>query len=171
MTMRGFGPARRVRFVRIPGAGLLRALLPLVLVAPAWPRTPNVVLITIDTVRADHVGCYGDGDARTPNLDALARGGVLFRTVVSAVPLTLPSHCSILTGSYPTLHRVRDNLGYVLAENQPTLATLLKGDGYSTAAFLGADVLNPQRGLSRGFDTYSGPFRRKMGKANPLVFN
>jgi choline-sulfatase len=149
----------------------LAALLTLALNAPCRAAPPNVVLITIDTLRADHVGCYGDREARTPSLDALAHDGVLFRTVVASVPLTLPSHCSILTGAYPTLHGVRDNLGYNLPEDQPTLATILKANGYSTAAFVGADVLDPRRGLNRGFDTYSGPFERRMTQDNPLVSN
>src|SRR5712691_12043022 len=79
------------------------ALWGLTLVTPGWSMGPNVVLITIDTVRADRVGCYGYRHASTPNLDALAREGVLFQTVVASVPLTLPSHCSILTGTYPPL--------------------------------------------------------------------
>jgi len=141
-----------------------------VLGASATPP-PNVVLITIDTVRADRVGCYGYAKAHTPTLDALAREGVMFRNVVTSVPLTLPSHCSIMTGTYPTLHGVRDNLGYKLEESLPTLATLLRQHGYATAAFVGADVLDPARGLSRGFDVYSCPLRRKMGRENPLVFN
>ncbi|MGA2631305.1 MAG: sulfatase-like hydrolase/transferase, partial [Terriglobia bacterium] len=139
--------------------------------APGWSKPPNVVLITIDTVRADHVGCYGYRQAHTPNLDALAREGALFQTVVASVPLTLPSHCSILTGTYPPLHGVRDNLGYNLGESPPTLADLLKRNGYVTAAFVGSEVLDARRGLNRGFDTYSSPFRRKMGRDNPLVFN
>ena len=105
--------------------------------AQAGVKSPNVVLITIDTVRADRVGCYGYRLAHTPNLDALAREGVMFQTAVSAVPLTLPSHCSIMTGTYPTLHGVRDNLGYTLGDSPPTLATLLKAKGYRTAAFRG----------------------------------
>ena len=148
------------------------ALLVFGLAVPGFSKAPpNVVLITIDTLRADHVGCYGDHDARTPNLDALAHDGVLFRTVVASVPLTLPSHCSILTGTYPTRHGVRDNLGYRLGNAPPTLASILKERGYSTAAFVGADVLDPARGLDRGFDTYSCPLRRKIGRDNPLVFN
>jgi choline-sulfatase len=143
----------------------------LAIAARGWAKSPNVVLITVDTVRADHVGCYGDRQAHTPALDALARDGVLFRTVVTAVPLTLPSHCSILTGTNPTVHGVRDNLGYTLGGSPPTLATILKQRGYATAAFVGADVLDARRGLNRGFDVYSSPFRRKMGRDNPLVFN
>ena len=138
---------------------------------PAWAAPPNVVLITIDTVRADHVGCYGYPQGHTPNLDALARAGVLFRTVVTAVPLTFPSHCSILTGTYPPEHGVRDNLGYTMGDMPPTLATVLKQHGYVTAAFVGAAVLDAKHGLNRGFDTYSSPFQRKMGRDNPMVLN
>lgn len=141
------------------------------LTTAAGPKEPNVLLITIDTVREDRVGCYGYRQAHTPNLDALAREGALFQTVVTSVPLTLPSHCTIMTGTYPPLHGVRDNLGYKLGDSPPTLAAILKQRGYSTAAFVGADVLDPSRGLNRGFDTYSGPFKRKMGRNNPLVFN
>jgi arylsulfatase A-like enzyme/Flp pilus assembly protein TadD len=139
--------------------------------APVWSKSPNVVLITIDTLRADHVGCYGDRQAHTPNLDSLGREGVQFRTVVTAVPLTLPSHCSIMTGTYPTLHGVRDNLGYNLGTSPPTLAEILKKNGYNTAAFVGAAVLDAERGLNRGFDTYSSPFHRKMRRDNPINFN
>ncbi len=162
---------KRVEVIRTAPARAFVALWGLTLVTPGWSIGPNVVLITIDTVRADRVGCYGYRQARTPNLDALARGGVLFQTVVASVPLTLPSHCSILTGTYPPLHGVRDNLGYKLGDSPPTLAALLKRNGYITAAFVGADVLGAGRGLNRGFDTYSSPFRRKMGRDNPLVFN
>ena len=174
MARRGLAGQRGGEYIgamRAALAGAWVALWGLTLATPAWSMGPNVVLITIDTVRADRVGCYGYRQAHTPNLDALAREGVLFQTVVASAPLTLPSHCSILTGTYPPLHGVRDNLGYSLGDSPPTLATILKQDGYSTAAFVGADVLNPRRGLSRGFDTYSAPFRRKMGRDNPLVFN
>ena len=147
------------------------ALLGITMAIPAWPASPNVVLITIDTLRADHVGCYGHRQALTPTLDDLARQGVLFHTAVAQVPLTLPSHCSIMTGTYPTFHGVRDNLGYALGDDPPTLAAILKQNGYRTAAFVGADVLDARRGLNRGFDTYSSPFQRKIGRDNPLVFN
>jgi len=157
--------------MRDPLAHACALLLGLALAAPAWAASPNVILVTIDTVRADRVGCYGYPKAHTPTLDALAREGVLFRTAVASVPLTLPSHCSILTGTYPTLHGVRDNLGYHLGDSLPTLATILKQHGYATAAFVGADVLDPQRGLDRGFDIYACPLHRKMQRDNPLVFN
>ncbi len=152
-------------------ASAIAALCGLTPVTPAWSIGPNVVLVTIDTVRADRVGCYGYKQAHTPTLDGLSRDGILFRTAVTSVPLTLPSHCSILTGTYPTLHGVRDNLGYNLGASPPTLADLLKRNGYTTAAFVGAAVLDAQRGLNRGFDTYSSPFRRKMGRDNPIAFN
>ena len=161
----------RAGCTRIALGRVLILFMALTLADSGWAKDPNVVLITIDTVRADHIGCYGDREARTPNLDALSRDGVLFRTVVASVPLTLPSHCSILTGTYPPLHGVRDNLGYRLGEAPPTLASILKRRGYSTAAFVAADVLDPSRGLNRGFDAYSCPLRRKMGRDNPLVFN
>ncbi|MGO8787669.1 MAG: sulfatase-like hydrolase/transferase [Terriglobia bacterium] len=138
---------------------------------PAWAASPDVVLITIDTVRADHVGCYGYAQGHTPYLDSLAHDGILFWTVVTSVPLTFPSHCSILTGAYPPEHGVRDNLGYTMGDSPPTLATLLKQHGYSTAAFVGAAVLDARHGLNRGFDTYSSPFQRKMGRDNPMVLN
>jgi arylsulfatase A-like enzyme len=130
---------------------------------------PNVVLITIDTLRADRVGCYGYKQAHTPNLDSLARQGVLFRTVVASVPLTLPSHCSILTGTYPPAHGVRDNVGYTLPAGRTTLAEIMKSRGYNTAAFVGAYVLDRKRGLDRGFDTYSSPFQAKTQTGGPRV--
>jgi arylsulfatase A-like enzyme/Flp pilus assembly protein TadD len=166
------GRPRAVARRRLLPAALLLACVVLcgtMLAAPASAAPPNVVLITIDTVRSDHVGCYGDQDAHTPNLDALAREGVLFQTAVTSVPLTFPSHCSILTGTYPTLHGVRDNLGYTFGGDPPTIAMLLKARGYETAAFVSAEVLDTQRGLNRGFDTYSSPFHRRMGWNKPLV--
>lgn len=164
------GPRKQVRATSHPHV-LLILFLSLGLAARAAAASPNVVLITIDTLRADHVGCYGDRQAHTPTLDALARQGVLFRTAVAQVPLTLPSHCSIMTGANPPLHGVRDNLGYTLGNSPPTLATLLKQKGYATAAFVGAEVLDPRRGLNQGFDTYSSPFRQKPGRNNALIFN
>lgn len=153
------------------GVCLLIAGITLVLTSPAWSATPNVLLITLDTVRADRVGCYGHKQARTNNLDSLARDGVLFKTAVAPTPLTLPSHCSILTGTYPMVHGVRDNIGYALASGQTTLATILKLHGYSTAAFVGAYVLDARRGLNQGFDTYSSPFQTRTQGEKPFVVN
>jgi arylsulfatase A-like enzyme/Tfp pilus assembly protein PilF len=121
--------------------------------ATAAPR-PNLVLITVDTLRADHLGCYGYKSIRTPNMDRLASEGVRFETVVSQVPLTLPSHCTIMTGTYPAFHGVRDNVGYRLAETKTTVATILRNQHYQTAAFVGAYVLNAKFGLNQGFDYF-----------------
>ena len=115
---------------------------------------PNLLLITIDTLRPDHLGCYGYKQILTPNIDKLAEEGVRFKTVVSQVPLTLPSHCTIMTGTYPAYHGVRDNVGYKLSESKTTLAEILKTQHYRTAAFVGAYVLNAKFGLNQGFDDY-----------------
>jgi arylsulfatase A-like enzyme/cytochrome c-type biogenesis protein CcmH/NrfG len=110
-------------------------------------------LITIDTLRADHVGAYGYARARTPALDALARSGTAFDRAYAAAPITLPSHASLLTGRYPPGHGARDN-GMRVSENVPTLATVLHARGFRTAAFVAAFPLDHQFGLSRGFDVY-----------------
>src|SRR5262245_25862161 len=94
----------------------------------------NLILITVDTLRADRLGCYGYSRIRTPHVDALATQGARFATVVAQTPLTLPSHCSILTGTYPMFHQVRDNVGYRLENSKRTLAEVLKEAGYKTGA-------------------------------------
>lgn len=133
---------------------LPRATLGLALVAAtACARSPqppprNIVLVTIDTLRADRVG-----NSISPELDALAAASVQFTTARTAVPLTLPSHATLLTGQLPPAHGVRLN-GQVLSADVPTLATALKAAGYHTAAFVGAYVLDRRFGLARGFDTY-----------------
>ncbi len=119
---------------------------------------PNVLLISIDTLRADHLGCYGYTAVRTPVIDQLAREGVRFERAFSTVPLTLPAHASILTGTYPSYHGIRDNAGYVLPQDQTTLAEVLKKEGYSTAAVVGAYVLDSKFGLDQGFDHYYDNF-------------
>jgi len=119
---------------------------------------PNVVLITLDTTRADRLGCYGYADARTPNLDALARGGVLFAQAATTVPLTQPAHSSIMTGLYPTYHGVRANGGTALSQGHPTLAEALAQEGYQTGAFIGAFVLDGRWGLNQGFQVYDDRF-------------
>jgi choline-sulfatase len=119
----------------------------------AVPRARNLVLITIDTLRADHVGAYGYARAHTPALDALARTGVRFDRAYAAAPITLPSHATLLTGRYPPGHGARDN--GIAMQSVPTLATVLKAKGLRTAAFVGAFPLDHQFGLSRGFDVYS----------------
>jgi arylsulfatase A-like enzyme/Tfp pilus assembly protein PilF len=119
---------------------------------------PNVLLVTLDTTRADHLGCYGWTQARTPNLDALAGGGVLFAQAQAAAPLTLPAHSSIMTGTYPTFHGVRLNGNTSLSQEQTTLAEVLAGKGYQTAAFVGAFVLDGRWGLNQGFQLYDDHF-------------
>lgn len=120
----------------------------------AKPLARNLVLITIDTLRADHVGAYGYARARTPVLDALARTGARFERAYATAPITLPSHATILTGRYPPGHGSRDN-GLRVSSSVPTLATELKARGFRTAAFIAAFPLDHQFGLSRGFDVYS----------------
>ena len=117
-------------------------------------RTPDLVLITIDTLRADHLSVNGAQNVATPNLDRLARAGVNFSRARSPVPLTLPSHASILTGHYPPTHGIRDNASSRLAESQLTLSEVLRSKGYETAAFLGSFVLDRRFGLNQGFEVY-----------------
>jgi choline-sulfatase len=113
----------------------------------------NVVLITLDTVRADHLHCYGNDKIKTPVIDGLARSGVLFEKAVAQTPLTQPSHASIFTGTNPNVHHVRDN-GFVLQPSSVTLATILHRRGWDTAGFISASVLKSQFGFNQGFATY-----------------
>ena len=125
-------------------------------IKPVVAQRPDVFLITIDTLRADHVGCYGYQHGHTPNLDALATEGMRFTQAFTVSPITNSSHASILTGDYPSTHGVRD-FGSPLAADHPTWAELLKQDRYHTAAFIGAVILDSQAlapGLDRGFDFY-----------------
>src|SRR5919201_2737003 len=112
-------------------------------------RRPNVLLVTIDTFRADRLGT-----GIAPALDRLALGGTRFTNARTAAPLTLPSHTTILTGLLPTAHGVRENGAGALNSAHPTLARLFKDAGYDTAAFVGAFVLDRRFGLAQGFDTY-----------------
>lgn len=121
---------------------------------PPVPRQANVLLITLDTTRADHLSCYAPGHAQTPHLDALAARGVRFTQATVQVPLTIPSHACILTGAYPPVNGLRDMDGFVLAQSHPTLATLAQAAGYATAAVVGSRVLARHFGLAHGFDTY-----------------
>jgi len=125
---------------------------------PEVSARPNLVLITIDTLRADHVGSYGSLTARTPTLDDLARRGVLVEDAVVQAPQTRPSHASLLTGLYPYQHGVRDNAAPPLRASVPTLATLLKAAGFETAGFIGAYPVSRASGLDRGFDVFDDPF-------------
>ena len=120
---------------------------------------PNLFLITIDTLRADHVGrLWRDDAVATPALDALAARGVRFDQAQTAAPLTGPSHATILTGQYPPTHGVRGNVVFTLGDRYPTLATLLKRRGYRTAAFVGAYPVAAAFGFGQGFDTFDEEF-------------
>lgn len=118
----------------------------------------NVLFITLDTTRADRIGAYGYAGIQTPNLDRLAREGVLFEQAASAAPLTLPAHSSLFTGKFPPEHGVRDNGGFFLDPRETTLAEILKGRGFQTGAFIGAYVLDSKWGINQGFDTYFDDF-------------
>jgi len=133
------------------------------------PRTPNfgrlrddkdwnVILITVDTLRADKVGCYGNANVATPTMDALAARGIRYERCISQTPLTLPSHTTIMTGTLPVFHGIRDNGGFVVPSELVTMAETFKDRGYDTAAFVAAYVLDSKWGLNQGFDTYFDKF-------------
>lgn len=146
---------------------LIRLVVPIVIVLalaalvirPWWRaasrgRRPNIILISLDTTRADRLSCYGHRMHVTPNIDAVAAGATRFTDVLSPVPLTLPAHCSMMTGTTPPRHGVHDNIFYRLGEDNVTLAERLKEAGYDTAAVIGAFVLDAKFGLDQGFDFY-----------------
>jgi arylsulfatase A-like enzyme/Tfp pilus assembly protein PilF len=116
------------------------------------------VVVTLDTLRADRLGCYGFSAIATPNIDRLASEGVVFDRMTSTVPLTFPSHSSIFTGLLPPHHGVRDNGGFFLEDSRTTLAERMKAAGYATGAFVAAWVLESRWGLAQGFDEYSDRF-------------
>jgi arylsulfatase A-like enzyme len=124
---------------------------------------PSVLLVSVDTLRADRVGAYGDALARTPHMDAVAREGMLFEAAVSPVPLTLPAHATMLTGLLPPRHGVRGNGSFALGPEPRTLAETLKRRGLATAAFVGAFPVARRFGLDRGFDAYDDAFERAPG--------
>ncbi len=126
----------------------------------------HVVLISIDTCRADHLSCYGFKRETTPHIDAVAREGVLFEQALSPVPLTTPAHSSMLTGTYPPTHGVRLNNGESLAASNVTLAEVLKDAGYQTAAFVGGYPMDAAFGLNQGFETYDSRFTRSSEKSS-----
>jgi choline-sulfatase len=129
----------------------------------ARQRRLNLVLVTIDTLRADRLGCYGYARAETPNLDAVAKSGALFETAVTQTPLTTPSHASMFTGLYPTVHKVRDTGGFILQTPHKTLAEILQQQGWETAAFVGSSVVGRHFGLNRGFTVFDD----EMPKSDP----
>lgn len=116
-------------------------------------QRPNILLIVVDTLRADHLGCYGEKRPTSPFMDQMARKGILFEQAVTVKPVTLPSFCSMLTSQIPRTHGVNYN-GDVLGSEQVTLAEVLQTRGYHTAAFISAFVLDSQFGLNQGFEHY-----------------
>jgi arylsulfatase A-like enzyme/Tfp pilus assembly protein PilF len=174
-------PARRPRRSRLPwvllAAGLAVAAIVVYRVVPRAPASrisalwaargvakPNVLLVTLDTTRADHLACYGYGGVSTPNLDAIAGRGVLFEQAATATPLTLPAHSTIMTGMFPTYHGVRVNGNTALGDDQTTLAEVLAARGYATGAFIAAFVLDGRWGLKQGFAHYDDQFDLKKYK-------
>jgi choline-sulfatase len=122
------------------------------------PARPNILIITVDTLRADRVGCYGYAGGLTPNVDALAKDGVVFERGVAQVPLTWPSHAAIFTGTYPFHNGVQDFTGQPLSDRFRTLAESLKDHGYTTGAVVSSFVLDRSWGLARGFESYDDAF-------------
>ena len=131
-------------------------------------RPLNLVVVTIDTLRPDHLHCYGYPNIETPNVDHIAQNGVLFENAVTQTPLTPPSHASMFTGLYPTAHHVRDTGGFILQPTSVTLATILQQQGWDTAAFISSAVLKKLFGLNQGFAVYDDQMP-KPGKAHEFI--
>jgi choline-sulfatase len=148
--------------------GALAALVLIVAVVGVWfwqrgasglnARPRSVLLVSVDTLRADHLGSYGYGAAATPVIDGLAARGLRFAQATTTVPLTLPAHTSLMTGTFPTFNGVRDNGGFYVDDSLTTLAETLKEQGYRTGGFIGAFVLDRRWGIAQGFDTYFDDF-------------
>ncbi|MGH9368559.1 MAG: tetratricopeptide repeat protein [Thermoanaerobaculia bacterium] len=130
----------------------------------SWPKQPDIVLVTLDTLRADSLGFSGNERVATPVLDRLARQGRVFVNAHAQNVVTLPSHANLLTGLYPYQHGIRDNTGFRLDPAIPTLATLLGTKGYATGAFVGAFPLDSRFGLNSGFETYDDRYPRGKSK-------
>ena len=170
---RGFPRATEVEYhlhmrcARCPAIlrGLYAGVLMVLLVAPldSSPVSaeetvpPPIILISIDTLRADHLGAYGYKHLSTPHIDSLASGGTLFAEISAQAPITLPSHVSLFTSTYPFANGIREN-AQVLPSGAVTLAGVLAAHGYSTAAFIGGYFLDRRYGLAQGFQTYDSPF-------------
>lgn len=131
----------------------------------------DVIFITIDTLRADHLGAYGYEFIRTPNIDRLAREGATFDQIRVPTPITLPSHTTIFTGLYPPAHGVLDNGNYQVTDRLTTLAEILRTAGYNTGAIIGAFVLDRRFGLNRGFDHYDDSGFQDQGKGKNFFYS
>ena len=133
----------------------------------SWHTGPmNLLVITLDTTRADHLGCYGSTKSKTPVLDSIAASGMLFSHCTSCSPLTLPSHSSLFTSKYPYAHGARSNGTEKLAGSNLTLAEIMKKEGYDTSATVASYVINRKFGLDQGFDTYHDV--QVKGTTNPM---
>ena len=133
------------------------------------PADLSVLLITLDTTRADRIGAYGFADIETPHLDRLAAEGVLFEQAQAVAPLTLPAHSSIFTGEFPPAHGVRDNGGFYLDDEHVVLAEILRDEGLRTGGFVGAFVLDAKWGIAQGFDHYFDDF--ELGDTVRMALN
>lgn len=149
--------------VVIAAAAIIPVLWPNDTADTARGRKPNILLITFDTTRADHIGAYGWPHARTPAVDGLAKAGIVFTQAYAPVPLTLPSHTAIMTGLYPFYNGVRDNSQFQLDPRAATLAEALREHGYQTGAMLAAFVLDARFGLDQGFDEYRDDMPERAG--------
>ncbi|HEU5162832.1 MAG TPA: sulfatase-like hydrolase/transferase [Thermoanaerobaculia bacterium] len=143
---------------------VLIAVLPIVASCTREAERPPIIVISVDTLRADRLPMYGYRGVDTPALDALRRDAVLFRNAWSHSPLTLPSHATMLTGQLPATHGVRDNLGFRLAVDVPTVAALVRANGYQTGAAVSAFVLRASTGMNAGFDLYDDDHRTPRGE-------
>jgi arylsulfatase A-like enzyme/Tfp pilus assembly protein PilF len=150
--------------MRSPGVALATALVGMIAAAGlalvAQTPPPSVVLITLDTVRADRIGAYGYAKGATPTLDRLAREGVRFADASSQAPLTGPAHAALLTGQYPARLGVRDNATTPIPSGTRTLAQAFKDKGYRTGGFVGAFILGSEYGFGQGFDVFDASFAR-----------
>jgi arylsulfatase A-like enzyme/Tfp pilus assembly protein PilF len=157
------GVVKRVGLVlalaAVAGAGWVALARPRWAQAVLPARAPrNLLIVTLDTLRADHLGSYGYAAAQTPRLDALARSGLRFTQATTVVPLTLPAHSSLFTGAFPGWHGVRDNGGFYLGDDQVTLAEVLRERGFRTGAFVSAFVLDRRWGIGQGFERFHDEF-------------
>lgn len=167
-------PDRKSVLRRLPGKSAI-ILLSLTLLAGAVTgcsfgrKKPwNIILISIDTLRADHIGAYGGPVARTPVIDRLAGEGTIFTDAYCSIPITLPSHTSILTGQYPRTHQVLSH-GFTLADERVSIAEVLKENGYRTAAFISSHVLDNKYGISQGFEFYWERYNYDMKRVKNLL--
>jgi arylsulfatase A-like enzyme/Flp pilus assembly protein TadD len=157
-------PSKNILYFAIPFMVILTALVYFLF----FPKSPlsrlkgaenfNYIIISVDTLRADRIGCYGFSEVKTPTMDMFASRGVKFEKCFAQTPLTLPSHTSLLTGTYPTFHGVRDNGGFLVPQEMNTLTELMQQNGYQTSAFVASYVLDSKWGLDQGFDYYFDNF-------------